>query len=78
MKVTDYFKFTSKRPDRQDIEWEWIQRVVDRPEKRNIQKDGGWHLWGKVPEAGGRYLRVVILEGGETVHNAFFDRGFKG
>jgi hypothetical protein len=23
-----------------------------------------------------RYLRVILLEDGETVHNAFFDRGF--
>ena len=26
-----------------------------------------------VPEAGNRYLRVVLLADGETVHNAFFD-----
>jgi hypothetical protein len=25
----------------------------------------------------GRYLRVVLLADGETVHNAFFDRGYK-
>jgi hypothetical protein len=24
-----------------------------------------------------RYLRVILLPDGETVHNAFFDRGFK-
>ena len=24
-----------------------------------------------------KYLRVVLLEDEETVHNAFFDRGFK-
>ena len=77
MKVTDYFTFTSQRPDRKSIEIKWIQRVVDHPEKRHIQKDGRWRLWGKVPEAGGRYLRVVVLADGETVHNAFFDRGFK-
>ena len=23
-------------------------------------------------------LRVILLEDGETVHNAFFDRGFTG
>lgn len=26
---------------------------------------------------GGRYLRVVLLSDSETIHNAFFDRGFK-
>lgn len=24
-----------------------------------------------------RYLRVILLEDGETIHNAFFDRGFR-
>jgi hypothetical protein len=30
----------------------------------------------KIPESG-KYLRVVTESDGETVHNAFFDRGFK-
>jgi hypothetical protein len=32
---------------------------------------------GSIKEAEGRYLRVVLLEDGETIHNAFFDRSFK-
>lgn len=28
------------------------------------------------PEMDNRYLRVVLLADGETVHNAFFDRRF--
>jgi len=24
-----------------------------------------------------KYLRIVVLEDGETLHNAFFDRDFK-
>ena len=28
-------------------------------------------------EEAGKYLRVVTLEDGETVHNAFFDRDFE-
>ena len=78
MKFTEYFKFMSQRPDRKDIKADWIQRVVDNPEKRHIQTDGRLRLWGKVPERDNRYLRVVLLEDHETVHNAFFDRGFKG
>ncbi len=77
MKVTDYFEFMSKRPDRRGIQPEWIRRVVDNPEKRHIQADGRVRLWGKVPEANDRYLRVILLEDGETLHNAFFDRRFK-
>jgi hypothetical protein len=26
----------------------------------------------------GKFLRVILLPDGETVHNAFFDRSFKG
>ncbi|MBM5818318.1 MAG: hypothetical protein FJ083_17650 [Cyanobacteria bacterium K_Offshore_surface_m2_239] len=33
-------------------------------------------LRGLVPEAQNRALRVMSLEDRETVHNAFFDRGF--
>jgi hypothetical protein len=33
--------------------------------------------WTLVPEAENRYLRVVLLEDGEMVHNAFFDSNFK-
>ena len=32
--------------------------------------------WGRVPRLG-RWLRVVTLEDGETVLNAFLDRKFK-
>ena len=78
MKVTDYFKAISRRTDRRGIRPEWIERLVDQPEKRHIQADGRIRLSGKVPEKQNRYLRVVLLEDGETIHNAFFDRGFKG
>ncbi len=56
---------------------EWVQRVADSPEKEHIQEDGRFRRWGRVPEMGNRYLRVVVLPDGETIHNAFFDRGFK-
>jgi len=32
--------------------------------------------WGNIPEMGDRALRVITLEDGETIHNAFFDRNF--
>ncbi len=56
---------------------EWIQRVMDFPEKEQVQSDGRIRRWGIVPEAGNRYLRVVLLPDGETVHNVFFDRSFR-
>jgi len=33
--------------------------------------------WAAIAEMDGRYLRVILLADGETVHNAFFDRSFK-
>ncbi|HEY8286088.1 MAG TPA: hypothetical protein VIJ28_17020 [Chloroflexota bacterium] len=44
---------------------------------RDVQPDGRIRLWGVHPESSGRAIRVVLLEDGETVHNAFFDRSFK-
>jgi hypothetical protein len=40
------------------------------------QADGRIRRWALVAEAENRYLRVVLLADGETVHNAFFDRRF--
>jgi hypothetical protein len=56
---------------------EWIRHVFDNPIKEEIQSDGRIRRWAKIPEEKNKYLRVVILEDGETIHNAFFDRSFK-
>ena len=50
-----------------------IRRVMAEPMRRSVQPDGRIRLIGYVPRLGG-YLRVVLLEDGETVHNAFLDR----
>ena len=77
MKVTHYFQTVRKRPDRAVILDEWIVRVVEAPERQEVQDDGRIRRWARISEAGGRSLRVVLLPDGETVHNAFFDRGFR-
>jgi hypothetical protein len=64
------------RPDRAAIQDAWIERARKLPLREQIQADGRIRRWIQVPEAGGRYLRVILLSDGETVHNAFFDRGF--
>lgn len=65
-----------QRPDRALIELTWIQYVIDHPCREAIQGDGRIRRWAAIADAGNRYLRVVLLPDGETVHNAFFDRGF--
>jgi hypothetical protein len=52
-----------------------IRRVIDRPERREVQPDGRIRLWGYAASLNG-YLRVVLLSDGETVHNAFLDEDY--
>ena len=77
MKFTKYFQAIRSRPDRAIIKDEWVQRVIESPEREYIQADGRVRRWAKIDENEGRYLRVVLLPDMETVHNAFFDRGYK-
>jgi hypothetical protein len=77
MKTTKYFQATRDRPDRATIKDEWICHVVERPEREFIQADGRIRRWASIKEMDERYLRVVLLADGETIHNAFFDRSFK-
>lgn len=79
MKTTRYFEeqVLRKRPY---IRREWCLQVMAAPVRREIQSDGRIRFWGRIPEAGEgrpRFLRVVTLEDGETVHNAFVDRNFR-
>lgn len=76
MKTTEYFDAIRTRPDRRAIRDESIVRAMTNPTREELQHDGRIRLWTRVPEAGGRYLRIVLLPDGETVHNAFFDRGY--
>ncbi|HHT9124843.1 MAG TPA: DUF4258 domain-containing protein [Candidatus Brocadiia bacterium] len=78
MKYTQYFFYTRQRSDRKDIKIEWIRYVIGNPEKEEKQSDGRIRRWAKITEANNKYLRVVLLQDGETVHNAFFDHSFKG
>ena len=79
MKTTRYFEeqVLRKRPY---IQREWCRQVLAAPSRRDVQADGRIRYWGKITVVGEtrpRFLRVVTLEDGETVHNAFFDRNFR-
>lgn len=77
LKTTRYFdeQVLRKRPD---IERRWCLEVLAAPIRREAQTDGRIRFWGRISAAGReRYLRVVTLEDGETIHNAFFDRNFR-
>lgn len=74
MKTTRYFEqqVLRKRPY---IKREWCQKALLQPVRREVQPEGRVRYWVFIPELG-KYLRVVTLEDGETVHNAFPDRDF--
>ena len=73
MKTTQYFQYMRKREDRVSIKEEWIKYVIEHAKKTEFQTDGRIRKWAKISEVD-KYLRVILLEDGETVHNAFFDR----
>ena len=77
VRFTRYFLEIRTRSDRAVILEEWIQRAVVTPIREEVQSDGRIRRWAQIAEMEGRFLRVVLLPDGETVHNAFFDRGFK-
>lgn len=76
--TTDYFKNMRLRPDRKIILDDWIEHVILRPEVQETQGDGRIRKWGRIGAFENRWLRVILLEDGETVHNAFFDRDKEG
>ncbi|HVZ68109.1 MAG TPA: hypothetical protein VG891_01510 [Rhizomicrobium sp.] len=79
MKTTRYFEeqVLRKRPY---IQRQWCEDIIAAPIRREAQPDGRIRFWGAVQQPGEtrlRFLRVVTLEDGETVLNAFFDRNFR-
>ncbi len=74
-KTTQYFRYRRRGADRTRIRDEGIDAAVRHPIKESIQDGGRIRRWTYV-DSERRFLRVVRLEDGLTVHNAFFDRGF--
>lgn len=73
--MTDYFKndVLVKLPY---IRIEWCLAALRTPIRREVQtEDGRIRHWVWVPELG-KFLRVVTLPDGVTLHNAFPDRRF--
>jgi hypothetical protein len=75
LKTTEYFRYRRKRADRLRIRDEWIEAAAYHPIRESVQRDGRIRRWAYI-DSEQRFLRVVLLPDGITVHNAFFDRGF--
>ena len=76
MKTTRYFDEQVLRK-RTYLQMQWCEEVVANPVRREVQSDGRIRHWGFVGDLELRALRVVTLEDGETIHNAFYDRNFR-
>lgn len=79
MKTTRYFEEQVRRK-RPYINPHWCVNIIAAPIRRERQADGRIRFWGEVTLPGeetSRILRVVTLDDGETILNAFFDRGFR-
>jgi hypothetical protein len=79
VKTTHYFD-EQVLPRRPYIDLAWCAQALVRPIRRETQPDGRIRHWLKVTAPGEtrqRFLRVVTLADGETIHNAFFDRDFR-
>lgn len=79
MKTTRYFEEQVLRK-RSYLKVEWIEAALADPLARIVQPDGRIRIWHRVElaETGKSYImRIITLEDGKTVHNAFFDRDFQ-
>jgi hypothetical protein len=75
IKTTRYFKEQILRK-RSYLKMEWCIEAINNPLKTEVQHDGRIRHWVYIREKN-KYLRVVTLKDGKTIHNAFFDRRFK-
>ncbi len=75
-RFTNYFEqqVLRKRPY---LRREWCIAVLEHPLRGERQQDNRFRFWGVVSDLGNRYLRVVTLADGVTIHNAFPDRRFR-
>jgi hypothetical protein len=79
MHETRYFieQVLRKRPY---LNSDLCRSVLADPLRRDVQADGRIRHWGRVVlqnEDKARILRVVTLDDGVTLHNAFIDRNYR-
>ena len=78
MKTTRYFDAVAPKKHPEAVQYrDYVEKALTEYVAFQKQPDGRTRRWILVPREG-RYLRVVVEPDDETVHNAFFDRGFRG
>lgn len=74
MNTTHYFR-DNVLPKRPYLTEAMRRTVVENPTRKDAQPDGRIRHWA-LDASLGKWLRVVTLEDGKTIHNAFPDRNF--
>ncbi len=75
MKYTKHF-IDDVLPKRPYLDNELLLEIINNPLQSEIQDDKKIKLWGYSSKHN-KYVRLILLEDGETIHTAFFDRNFK-
>lgn len=75
MKTTEHFERALQQ--RPQIKREWCERIAKHSGFSQRMPNGRVRYWGWIEELG-HYVRVVVLEDGETLHTAMIDSKFKG
>ena len=75
MKFTKHF-LEDVFPKRPYLTDELLDEIIRNPIKTEIQEDNKIKIWG-FSSVHNKFVRVILLEDGETIHTAFFDRNFK-
>jgi hypothetical protein len=76
VKTTRYFEEKVMGEKRPYMKREWCMEALRAPDHKMLQSDGRIRYYKYITEAQ-KFVRVITLADGETVHNIFFDRRFK-
>ncbi|MCY3543677.1 MAG: hypothetical protein OXI16_06590 [Chloroflexota bacterium] len=69
METTEYYDTVDRR-NHPEVKDEWVERVLDKPYRTEVQPDGRIRYCGYIPEAE-KWLRVIVEDG--KLLNRFFD-----
>ena len=75
MKYSNHF-INDVRPKRPYLNDEIIESILQNSLKIENQDNGWTKIWG-FSDIHNKFIRIVMLEDGITIHTAFFDRSFK-
>lgn len=75
MKYSNHF-INDVLPKRPYLTESLLTEILEQKLRIELQDNGRIKIWGYSSEYE-KYVRVVLMEDGETIHTAFFDRNFK-